>query len=61
MVTCAHGRDQAAALELLGTANEESLSRHHVAGKKNASPLRRKGSLASDQPWFDRVNLHLCM
>ena len=24
MVTCAHGRDQAAALELLGTASEES-------------------------------------
>ena len=62
MVTCAHGRDQAAALELLGTANEESCSRRHVVGKKNASPLRRKGSLASDQPWFDiRVNLHLCM
>ena len=24
MVTCAHGRDQAAVLELLGTASEES-------------------------------------
>ena len=30
MVTCAHGRDQAVALELLGTASEESWSRHHM-------------------------------
>ena len=62
MATCAHGRDQAAALELLGTASEESWPRHHVTEKKIASPLRCKGSLASDQLWFDiRVNLHLCM
>ena len=38
------------------------ISAPHVAGKKSAPPLRRKDSLASDQPWFDiRVNLHLCM